>query len=189
MERGRHGAVCIAVAICACIPALVSAHGDLHEQIAALTKRIAQRPDNPELYLKRGELHRAHRAWNAALADYDRALRLDPALDAAIFCRGLLMLDTGRPGPARRELDRFLAVHPDQAMARLARARALVKLGGPLAVVGDYSRALALKPDPDWYVERALALEAAGPAHVRRRTTSSEYARIGSRPTRHIRIR
>src|SRR5688572_33256037 len=54
--------------VCLVITLPLAAHGDLHERIAALTKQIDDAPTNAELYLKRGELHRAHRDWKLALA-------------------------------------------------------------------------------------------------------------------------
>jgi tetratricopeptide (TPR) repeat protein len=150
------------------LPSSVAAHGDLHEQIAAITRRIDQAPSRAELYVRRGQLHRAHGEWEAALADYDRAARLDPTLDVIDFLRGVVLLDAGRPSDARAVLDRFLARQPDHAEAHVARARARLGLGHHLAAGQDFSRAIALlpQPRPEYYVERARALSAAGDAHL-----------------------
>src|SRR2546426_2682773 len=68
------------------------AHGDLHEQIAITTKLIQREPHNAALYLKRGELHRAHGEWDAAMADYERAAELDPKLEVVDLARGKALL-------------------------------------------------------------------------------------------------
>jgi tetratricopeptide (TPR) repeat protein len=156
-----------ALALAGCLsllPGLVAAHGDLHEQIAALSQRITRDPNNPDLWLRRGELHRQHREWDASLADYDRAARLAPALAVVDYLRALVWLESGAPEAALAALDRFLARQPDHGEAYLARARALRRLGRPRDAADEFGRALALvtRPTPDHYLERARALTDAG---------------------------
>ncbi len=150
------------------LPASVAAHGDLHEQIAAITRRIDEAPSRAELYVRRGQLHRVHGEWEAALADYDRAARLDPDLLVIDFVRAVALLDAGRPADACAVLDRFLARQPDHAEAHATRARARLGLGHHLAAGQDFSRAIALlpQPRPEYYIERARALAAAGDTHL-----------------------
>lgn len=138
------------------------AHGDLHAQITAATARINRDPRNPVLYVERGGLYRAHREWRLALADCDRALRLAPGLGDARLCRGLTLADAGRHSAAERELTTLLERHPDLVVARVARARVFVSLRRPLDADPDYAAALARHPNPDWYLERAHALQQAG---------------------------
>lgn len=151
------------VAFVLLLPSVAVAHGDLHEQIAAMTRRIEQDPARAELYVRRGQLHRAHQEWNAALADYDRAERLEPGLVVLDFLRGVALLDAGRPEAARAALDRFLARRPEHAGAYATRARAHAALEQRLAAGQDFSRAIALmpRPRPEYYVERARVLAAA----------------------------
>ncbi len=146
----------------------VAGHEPIHEKIIALTQRIAQDPRNAELYLKRGELYRVHRKWDAALADYERAAQIDPGLAVIDFCRGLMLLEADRPQPARLALEHFLANHPDHIGALVGRARVLVKLDQHLAAAEDFTRAITLQPNPmpEFYLERAQALAAAGSKHI-----------------------
>jgi len=144
---------------------IVSAHGDLHEQIAAASRAIARQPDDAALYLARGELYRGHHETEPALADYAIALRLDLTLDAARLARGRLLLEAGRPGDSLPDLDRFLAAQPNHAEALVVRARARSATADPSHARIDYDRALGLSPNPDWYIERArLVRVSAGPA-------------------------
>jgi len=149
----------------------VRAHLDLDLQIADLTQRIEADPDNPELYLKRGELHRFHQEWTAAEKDYRRARKLQPDLDVVDYFIGNLKLESGRPKAAKKLLDRFLEKHPDHAKARVAHARTMVELNRPLVAAEDYTRAIAAydernRPDPSFYIERARALAGAGDEYV-----------------------
>ena len=145
----------------------VFAHGDLHEQIRLATEQIAKDPKNAELYLKRGELHRAHQEWDQAQADYDRALSLDPGLSVIDFTRGRMFLEAGWPHSAKGSLDRFLRRHTNHVEALTARARALVKLQLRLDATRDYTAAIKHVPSgrPELYIERAQALAAEGAAH------------------------
>ncbi|MFP5246008.1 MAG: tetratricopeptide repeat protein [Thermoanaerobaculia bacterium] len=132
------------------------AHEGLHEQLEALSQRIAKEPANAELFLQRGELYRLHREWDAARADYDRAAKLDAKL-AVDFARGRMELEAGELTAARRYLDAFLARNPEHAEAHLARARTLVRLKQTAAALADYDAAIthAVHPTPDLYAERA----------------------------------
>ena len=146
------------------LPAGVSAHGDLHEQIAAVTKRIEKDPGNAALFLKRGQLHRMHREWDAAMADLDQASVLDPNLSVVDLARGRTLLEANWPIFAKLTLDRFLAKQPTHADGLVTRARVLVKLNQPVAAAEDLTRAIAnqSEPEPYLFIERAQALASAG---------------------------
>ncbi len=146
------------------------AHPELDSQIRALTARVEAQPQNPTLWMQRGELHRIHRDWAAAESDYRRARKIQPDLDVVDFLLGKMKLDAGKPKQAKKFLDRFLTARPDHPKALVTRARVLVRLGQPLAAAGDYTRALELgndwRPEPSHYLERARALVEAGPQHT-----------------------
>jgi predicted Zn-dependent protease len=140
-------------------PSAAWAHADIVERIAGLDQLIQEAPENVGLYLKRGELHRLHRDWPAALTDYDHAARLDPGNPAIHYYRGRMRLESGDPAQARPLLDRFLTARPNHANALLVRSRALTRLGEFLAAADDLTRAIALlgSPTPEVYLERARA--------------------------------
>lgn len=83
-------AVCVALLF-----SFVHAHEGLHEQIAGITAKIKRDPKNASLYLQRGELHRLHRDWSRAAADYDRAERLQPSLKIVDLGRGKMLFERG----------------------------------------------------------------------------------------------
>jgi tetratricopeptide (TPR) repeat protein len=144
------------------------AHADIVVRITALDLEIAAEPGNPNLYLRRGELHRHHRDWLAAVSDYQRAARLAPDLPELDFYTGRLWLEAGAPSLARAPLNRFLAARPDHANGLVTRARVLAAVGDRPAAVADFDRAIALldSPSPDLYLERARLIAAQGPDHV-----------------------
>lgn len=147
---------------------LALAHGDLHERIEQLDKSIATSPDDYDLYLKRGELHRQHQEWSLAVADFAQVQRLAPRAVDVDYYLGLTWLEAGQPRKALPCLDRYLTAHPDHPQVLLARARARVNLGEHRAAVLDYSRAIDLlaQPTPDLYIEQAGALLAQGDSQL-----------------------
>ena len=146
----------LAVTIClAMLSSSAHAHEGLHEQIVALTAKIKRDPKNATLYVQRGELHRLHRDWTRAAADYDRAARLQPELQIVDFVRGKMFFESGRLQRARITLDRFLTQQPSHFEGLVTRARVLAKLNVTTDSINDFSQALAVSPDPELYLERA----------------------------------
>jgi tetratricopeptide (TPR) repeat protein len=158
-----------------------AAHDDLRNQIAALTREIASERGNAGLYLRRGELHRLCRDVPAALADYASARRLDPGLAAADLGAGRALVEAKRPADAKRFLERFVRARPDDPEGRLELARALVGLRSTNAADDQYAQAIALapRPSPDVYFERARFLRAAGRLPAAIRALDDGIARVG----------
>ncbi len=150
------------VAICVGLSLPVQAHEGLHEQIAAITAKIKRDPKNASLYLQRGELHRLHRDWVRATADYDRAEHLQPGLQIVDLARGKMLFDSGKLQRAKLTLDRFLSRQPGHYEGLITRARVLAKLDARLDAARDFTQALSLSPvpEPELYLERALVLAA-----------------------------
>ena len=167
------------------VTASLFAHGDLHEQIEAVTAQIAKEPGNAELLLKRAELHRAHEDWAAALADYDRVDPLAPGRTS--LGRGLVLLAQGKAREALAPLDECLHARPDHIEALVARGRARVQLRELAGAVADFDRAIELSRvfDPDVFLERARALTADEPPKYDEAARGLEEAirRVGAVPS------
>lgn len=160
--KRQRSAVAAALLLCLLQPLSASAHDDPEGRIAALSREIQLTPDDPKLYLARGRLLRldGHRA--DALRDFERAAELDGSLGEADFQRGATLLELGQPAQAKPLLDRYITRHPGDEMAHAARARCFAALGDGLAANDDFSRAIAVHPNPDYYLERARALALSG---------------------------
>jgi tetratricopeptide (TPR) repeat protein len=150
--------------------ALLLAHAGIDERIKDMNQRVAADPDNAELYVKRGELHRLHRDWPAALADYQRAENLASESHIIWFVRGRMYYEAGRLPEAKIELDRLLSAAPDHQEGLVTRARLLTRLDQPLQAAHDYDVVIAglVHPTPEFYLERAKALVASGPQQAGR---------------------
>src|SRR5215213_10951003 len=128
----------VSVVICmALLPSFAHAHEGVHEQIAAITAKIKRDPRNASLYLQRGELHRLHRDWSRASADYDRAARLQPDLKIINLARGKMLFEFGKLQRAKLTLDRFLNQQPGHFEGLLTRARVLARIGARSDAVND----------------------------------------------------
>ena len=167
--------------LCAFAPLAAHAHGDVHEAIVALTKQIAASPADAKLYLRRGELHRAHQDWAPAGADYDKAAELDPALTVVDLARGEMLGEAGRADAAKEALDRFLARRPDHSAGYAARARMFAKAMSWQAAEEDFSKAIAhtKEPEPALFIERSRALRALDRGDDAIRTLDEGIARLG----------
>jgi predicted Zn-dependent protease len=147
-----------------------AAHPGIDEQIAELDKLIAATPNNATLYLRRGELYRIHRDWKQSEADYAHALKLDPDLIIVQQCVGRMMLESDRAAEAIKPLESYLAKRSNDTKTLALLSRAYMKLGKNLEAAQTYTRTLASvtngRPRPEYYLERARALVAAGPKHI-----------------------
>ena len=90
-------------------------------------------------YLEQGRLDRA-------LADFDRALQLDPVLTAAVLGRGILHLRAKRYTEALADLRRARAACPDYPAVWFNEALVHVERADHPAAVACLRRALALEP-------------------------------------------
>ena len=165
MRRRRRALLTALFAIAACLAPggrVVSAHDGLAERIAALSAQIAQSPSSPSLLVKRAELYRENRQWSEALADLDRAERIDSTIAIVNLVRAHVHLERKNWPAAADAATRFISRQPDHADARIVRGRAYAQLGRRPAAAADFTAALAARPQPDLYIERAKVLQGPG---------------------------
>lgn len=87
------------------------------DAIADMDAAIALDPDNPALYVERGQRIILLYEWDRALADYNRALELDPLYADAYYFRGILYASVPEGIDARQlalaDFQRYLDLAPD----------------------------------------------------------------------------
>jgi len=130
--------------------------------------------------LKRGELLRLDGHFKEALKDLQLAARRNGALREIDYQLGLTLLQLDRAAEAKPHLDRYIAVHPDGSKALVARARTLAALGKGLSAAADFTRAITHSPIPDYYIERARTLAAAGHVDEAVRGLDEGHKRLGT---------
>ncbi|NIM60190.1 MAG: hypothetical protein GTN89_00450 [Acidobacteria bacterium] len=83
---------------------------------------------------------------------------------------GRMLLESDRAAEAIEPLEAYLAKRPDDTRTLALLSRAYMKLGKHLEAANGYTRTLASitngRPRPEYYLERARALVAAGPKHI-----------------------
>jgi len=189
MRRTRNQAtvrqllLAVAGALVLTLPSPAAAHGPTHDAIEEISVRIEAGGASAGDFLRRGELYRVEREWDAAERDYDRAAQLDPGLPEVGVARAALFLDRGWPDRAKAAIDRLLQSHSDHPEALRIRAMASVALGRPLEAARDLDRRIAVvpRPTPDHYIERAHLLAGCGEQLLSRavRGLDEGIARLG----------
>ena len=109
-------------------------------------------------YHARGAAHRhwGHRwadprEYHRAVADFTRAIRLDPEFVQAIYDRGLLLWRELADGEgAVRDLTRVIELEPERAEAWFNRALARQVMGDVEGALADFERYLEVGEDPMW---------------------------------------
>jgi len=127
--------------------------GDPERAIAIATSALAVAPRDPKTLCVRGQGHVLRLEHEAALADAERALELDPREGWALAIRSLARLVTD-PKAARADAERAFALVPDSPWVLVARARAL-ESDRPGRGRASIDRAVQLAPRMVWaLVER-----------------------------------
>lgn len=143
---------------------------DANEKTRALLAQAAEKL--AASHVERGDAKLKAGDWDAALAEFDRALELRPEHAFALRCRGVTRFNLRRYEAAIADLDRALALDPSDSAALIGRGRCAYTLGRLDAARADFERALELGPDS------AVALAGLGGVHLqgRRHAQAAEAA-------------
>jgi tetratricopeptide (TPR) repeat protein len=157
-----HAAVALGLALAVYSLSFVDtahAHGPAQERISVLTAVIAREPANADLLIERADLYRETGSLSRALADYNRALRLDPARNVHLG-RALVLLQQKHFDDALAAADVSIAREPGEPRAWRVRADALAGLDRDAEAISALDEAIALAdpPLPDDYLQRAELL-------------------------------
>jgi WD40 repeat protein/serine/threonine protein kinase/Flp pilus assembly protein TadD len=116
------------------------------QAVAALTRALDLKLDNPRLRLARGRAFARLGETQKAEADFAQALKLVQATSTAQSAEasGVAFLELGRWEQAAAALTRALEQNLDSPQLRLARGRAFTQLGRPQQAEADFARALDL---------------------------------------------
>ena len=87
---------------------------------------------------------------DAAVADYDQAIALNPQYATAYNNRGVAYYQKGDLDRAMADFDQAIALNPQYAMAYYDRGFTYVKLGEQEQAIADLERALELGLDPQY---------------------------------------
>lgn len=143
-------------------PTTVLGHGDVHEAIVILSRRMADQPGKASLHFERASLYAQYEHFPEALADLATVWDLEPGHDMALALRGSILRRSGRPAEARAPQEAFLKMHPEHARVRFDYCQTLADLKETAAAMGELDRLIAgaAHPAPDAVALRLRLTEA-----------------------------
>ncbi|NQW99635.1 tetratricopeptide repeat protein [bacterium] len=190
--QNRLAAACLALTtlLFAAAAPTVSAHGTHGVLMAALDARLAEQPENANLWYQRAVLQFEHDDWSATTLDLDTAERLAPGQFPVLWVQGQVLDKQGKPQEAKSALDAFLAKTPDHSGALASRARVESQLGLDDEAIRDFRAALANRPDaqPDLIQEVAQALAKHALTDESVKALETGIARLGAIPSLELKI-
>lgn len=158
------------------------------EQIAACEAALARagnsREDAAALHFERGLVLHELGKEDKALADFDKAVELNPGASYALYNRALIYRDGEQFQFAIEDFSRSLALRPDNKDGYLNRGELYSQRGEFRKAITDLTRAYDMDPkDPGPLASRALAYAFDGAAAEARRDAQTVAARQPSSPT------
>lgn len=98
-------------------------------------------------YFNRGSVLFGMKRYEEALADFNEAIRLDPANASAYANRGYTYLALGHIEQADSNFDKAITLEPGFAKAYVGRGSALNELGSCKEALAEFDKALELEPN------------------------------------------
>ncbi len=138
--------------------------GEQEEALRVVEALIAEQPSFADSYLVRANIRAIRGEYRLAVADYERALALQPNAHEAWHSLGRALDQLFYHDRALAAFDRALALRPNYADALIGRAYALKKLGRAAEAFACYDQAIAMGGEDrrKALVARAAALAEAG---------------------------
>lgn len=135
-----------------------SSHVALWDDAVRRAERTGPAPQDARIYLNRATVHRRDGHAIAALADYDKALALQPGMVRALRGRAQVYVDEKRYGEALRDLDRLLELEPGHAIIHADRGLVMMQAGRYNDAGLAFDRAIKQGVrEPRVYLNRGLA--------------------------------
>jgi len=107
------------------------------------------KPPDFAFYQNRANSNFVMGEYDAAIADYNKAVELNPKEPDIYFSRGLAHFNKQSYTPAIADFDKVIELDPKEAMAYFKRGNALEKTGNFEKALADYQKAVELDPDND----------------------------------------
>jgi tetratricopeptide (TPR) repeat protein/S1-C subfamily serine protease len=100
-------------------------------------------------YLNRGVVYSDQKKWELALADYTKAIAINPDLALPYYNRGNLYFDQKKLDLALADYTKAIAIDPDHAQAYYNRGNLYFDQKKLDLALADYTKAIAINPDLD----------------------------------------
>lgn len=137
--------------------------GYWRDNLTLFTHAVSVTNDNYMAYYMRGTAYSALGNKKQAIADYDKAINFNPALEGAYNNRGNTYSALGDYDRAIADYDRAIAIDPNFAEAYDNRGEAYAFLGNQERAVMDYDKAIEIDPKIAFpYRNRAISYDKLG---------------------------
>ena len=125
----------------------LDAGGQTDKALEEYNTAIKANPRSSMAFLGRGVLLAVRkRAYDRAIADFDRVLEIEPDNIEALVSRGDAFSQIGDMGRAMVDLNRAVALAPDNPTVLLTRGQVESRRGNPAGAARDYEAALKVDP-------------------------------------------
>ena len=138
------------------------ANGRLDEAFSEFREALRLAPDGAGAHYNLGRAHHSRERLDDAVREYREAIRLAPGLACAHTDLGNAYHAKGQIDDAAREYREAIRLEPGRAEAHNNLGSTLMEQGRRSEGIEEFRRALALKSDPEFIFNLALALETAG---------------------------
>ncbi|MEN9232008.1 MAG: tetratricopeptide repeat protein [Thermostichus sp. DG02_5_bins_236] len=123
---------------------LLAEQGSLASALTRLDEAIRLDPTSTPAFVARAHLHSYLGKWEASLADWSKAIELQP--DSALYYnRGITYSYADRYDEAIADWDRSVEMDPEKPNTLYSRGNALYELGELKAALDDYDRAFRIE--------------------------------------------
>jgi serine/threonine-protein kinase len=123
------------------------ANGQPAEAVRYYTAMLVLRPNNPGVYISRGNALYEAGEFDAAIADAQEGVALAPQYAQAHHHLGLALTDRGRLDEAIAAYHEAIRLKPDHAEAHYGLGNAIRQKADLPGAMAEYRQAIALKPD------------------------------------------
>jgi tetratricopeptide (TPR) repeat protein len=128
-----------------------------------LSERIARDPQNSELLVQRGYAWQDANEFKRAMADFERAIEIEPFCVSALAACGSLQYKLADYGLCINYCSRAIGIEPEHVAALCTRAAAYLKMGQPERALEGFERILNMAPGERGALQwRAVAKEVLG---------------------------
>lgn len=136
--------------------------GDLEARLAPLRARLAADPGDIGARKQAAALLLRHGFLLRAFEEADEILRRAPRDIDGLYVHGVVRVAMGQGFKALELLDKVLEQRPDHVAARLARGKALIKMGNVSMAVADWEQGLTQAGGSHRELESLLAKARSG---------------------------
>ncbi len=127
---------------------------DWQKLLDILNKAVLSMKNNPILYYERGKIYKQLGEIDKALADFKKALQLNPEYVDVLYELGTLSIEQGQIRQATSYVEKILSIFPRSIKARMLRVKILKLQGKNLEVLEELRE--CVKIDPTFYEARVM---------------------------------